>query len=187
MDHDRVFVRAGGSWSDARGSNLLDGGAPFYATYACADGRHVAVGALEPQFHARLLEGLGLTGELSHQHDVAAWPDHRRRIAEVFATRTRDEWAAHFAGTDACVTPVLGLAEAPRDPHLAARGSYVEVGGVAQPGVAPRFSRTPGAVRSGPRHPGEDTRTALATWGVAADEVTRLLDDGVLAESAGRS
>jgi alpha-methylacyl-CoA racemase len=172
---------AAGSWTDRREANLLDGGAPFYATYACADGRHVAVGALEPQFHARLIEGLGLAGELSGQHDTAAWPEHRRRMAGVFATRTRDEWAAHFAGTDACVTPVLGLAEAPADPHLAARGSYVEVDGVPQPGVAPRFSRTPGTVRSGPRLPGQDTRTALAAWGVADDEVRRLLDDGVVA------
>ncbi|WP_409330698.1 CaiB/BaiF CoA transferase family protein [Trujillonella humicola] len=173
---------AAGLWQDRREANLLDGGAPFYTTYACADGRHVAVGALEPQFHARLLEGLGLTGRLSAQHDVAAWPQHRAAIAAVFATRSRDEWAAHFAGTDACVTPVLGLGEAPADPHLAARGSYVERDGVAQPGVAPRFSRTPGGVRSGPRSPGQDTRVALAAWGVAADEVQRLLDDGVLAQ-----
>ncbi|WP_304412917.1 CaiB/BaiF CoA-transferase family protein [Blastococcus sp. URHD0036] len=172
---------AAGVWTDRREANVLDGAAPFYTTYACADGRHVAVGAIEPQFHARLLEGLGLTGELSHQHDVAAWPEHRRRLAAVFATRTRDEWAAHFAGSDACVTPVLGLAEAPADPHLAARGSYVDVDGVAQPGVAPRFSRTPGAVRGAPRLPGEDTRSALAAWGVADDEVRRLLDDGVVA------
>ncbi|MGY1744326.1 CaiB/BaiF CoA transferase family protein [Blastococcus sp. SYSU D00695] len=172
---------AAGVWSDRREANLLDGGAPFYTTYACADGRHVAVGALEPQFHARLLEGLGLTGRLGAQHDVAAWPEHRRLMAEVFATRTRDEWAGHFAGTDACVTPVLGLTEAPADPHLAARGTYVEVGGVAQPAPAPRFSRTPGAVRSGPRRSGQDTRAALAAWGVPADEVTRLLDAGVVA------
>ncbi|MGY1742119.1 MULTISPECIES: CaiB/BaiF CoA transferase family protein [unclassified Blastococcus] len=179
------LLRAG-LWTDRREANLLDGGAPFYTTYACADGRHVAVGALEPQFHARLLEGLGLTLP-GGQHDVARWPEHRAAMAAVFATRTRDEWAAHFAGTDACVTPVLGLAEAPADPHLAARGSYVEVGGVAQPGVAPRFSRTPGAVRSGPRLPGQDTRTALAAWGVGSDEVQRLLDDGVLAaDGAGR-
>ena len=175
-----------GLWADRREANLLDGGAPFYTTYACADGRHVAVGALEPQFHAQLLDGLGLTGQLTSQHDVAAWPEHRRRMAEVFATRTREEWAAHFAGTDACVTPVLGLTEAPHDPHLTARQSYVEVGGVAQPGVAPRFSRTPGAVRSGPRLPGEDTRTALAAWGVAEDEVARLLAEGVLAEARDR-
>ncbi len=175
-----------GLWTDRREANLLDGGAPFYTTYACSDGRHVAVGALEPQFHARLLEGLGLTGRLGAQHDVAAWPEHRRLMAEVFATRTRDEWAASFAGTDACVTPVLSLAEAPHDPHLAARQSYVEADGVVQPGPAPRFSRTPGAVRSAPRGPGQDTRTALAAWGVEAGEVQRLLDGGVLAEDATR-
>ncbi|SEO45715.1 CaiB/BaiF CoA transferase family protein [Trujillonella endophytica] len=175
---------AAGAWSDRREANLLDGGAPFYTTYACADGGHVAVGAIEPQFHARLLEGLGLTGRLDGaQNDVARWPEHRAALAAVFATRTRDEWTAHFAGTDACVTPVLGLAEAPRDPHLAARGSYVEIDGVAQPGTAPRFSRTPGAVRGGPRRPGQDTRAALTAWGIDADEVARLLDAGVLAES----
>ncbi len=172
-----------GLWRDRREANLLDGGAPFYTTYACADGRFVAVGALEPQFHARLLEGLGLTGRLGAQHDVAAWPEHRRVMAEVFATRTRDDWAAHFAGTDACVTPVLGLTEAPHDPHLAARRSYVEVDGVAQPGLAPRFSRTPGAVRSGPRLPGEDTRAALTAWGIADDEVQRLLAGGVVTQA----
>jgi alpha-methylacyl-CoA racemase len=175
---------AAGLWQDRRQANLLDGGAPFYTTYACADGRHVAVGALEPKFHAQLLDGVGLTGRLAGgQYDVDAWPEHRRALAAAFATRTRDEWAAAFAGTDACVTPVLGLAEAPRDPHLAARETFVERDGVAQPGVAPRFSRTPGAVRSGPRLPGQDTRTALAAWGFAAGEVQRLLDAGVLAEA----
>jgi alpha-methylacyl-CoA racemase len=175
---------AAGLWQDRRQANLLDGGAPFYTTYACADGRHVAVGALEPTFHAQLLDGLGLTGRLAgEQYDVAVWPEHRRALAAAFATRTRDEWAAAFAGTDACVTPVLGLTEAPRDRHLAARKTFVERDGVAQPGVAPRFSRTPGAVRSGPRLPGQDTRTALAAWGFAAGEVQRLLDAGVLAEA----
>src|SRR3954453_3454463 len=103
-----------GRWVDRRESNLLDGGAPFYDTYPCADGRHVAVGALEPQFYAELLAGLGLPGGLpGRHHDVAHWPEHRRRIGEVLATRTRDEWTAVFEGTDACVTPVLGLTEAP--------------------------------------------------------------------------
>jgi alpha-methylacyl-CoA racemase len=174
-----------GLWQDRRAGNLLDGGAPFYDTYACADGEHVAVGALEPQFYAALLEGLGLTGALpGGQYDVAHWSEHRRRFAEVFATRTRDEWAAAFAGTDACVTPVLSLREAPAAPHLVARGTFVDVDGVPQPGPAPRFSRTPGAVRGAQRLPGADTRAVLADCGFTADEVDRLLADGAVAEAA---
>jgi alpha-methylacyl-CoA racemase len=172
-----------GLWQDRRAANLLDGGAPFYDTYACADGRHVAVGALEPQFYAAFVEGLGLTGALpGAQYDVGQWPEHRRLFAEAFATRPRDEWAALFAGTDACVTPVLGLTEAPAHPHLAARGTFVERDGVAQPAPAPRFSRTPGAVRGAPPRPGADTRSVLAAWGFGDDEVSRLLAAGAVSE-----
>ena len=172
---------AAGLWQDRRASNLLDTGAPFYDTYACSDGKHVAVGAIEPQFYAVLLDGLGLTGALpGGQHDVSAWPEHRRRIAEVIATRTRDEWAAVFEDTDACLTPVLSLREAPLHPHMSARGTFVEEGGVVQPGPAPRFSRTPGAVRSGPRLPGQDTRAVLAAWGFSAEELPQLFADGVI-------
>jgi len=177
-----------GLWRDRRASNLLDGAAPFYDTYPCADGRHVAVGALEPQFYAALLDGLGLTGELpGGQHDVAHWPEHRRRIADVLATRTRDEWTAVFEGTDACLTPVLGLAEAPEHPHLAARGTFVEQGGGVQPGPAPRFSRTPGAVRSRPRRPGQDTLAALGEWGFPAEELARLQEAGAIAQAEGET
>ena len=173
-----------GLWQDRRAANLLDGGAPFYDTYACADGRHVAVGALEPQFYAAFLEGLGLTGALpGGQYDLASWPEHRRRFAEAFATRTRDEWAETFAGTDACVTPVLGLREAPVHPHLAARGTFVEQDGGRQPGPAPRFSRTPGAVRGPARRPGADTTAVLTEWGFSADEVRALLTSGAVAEA----
>ena len=173
-----------GLWQDRRASNLLDGGAPFYDTYPCADGRHVAVGALEPQFYAALLEGLGLTGELpGRQHDVEHWPEHRRRIAEVLATRTRDEWTAVFEGSDACLTPVLGLTEAPAHPHLAARGTFVEQDGRMQPGPAPRFSRTPGAVRGRPRLPGQDTLAALGEWGFSAEELERLCQAGAIAQT----
>ena len=173
-----------GLWQDRRAANLLDGGAPFYDTYACADGRHVAVGALEPQFYAAFLDGLGLTDALpGRQYDVAHWPEHRRRFAETFETLPRDEWAAVFAGTDACVTPVLGLTEAPTHPHLAARGTFVERDGVSQPAPAPRFSRTPGAVRGAPRQAGADTRAVLAAWGFADDEITRLLEAGAVSGS----
>ena len=172
-----------GLWQDRRAANLLDGGAPFYDTYECADGRHVAVGALEPQFYAAFLEGLGLTGALpGGQYDVANWPEHRRRFAEAFATKPREEWAALFVDTDACVTPVLGLREAPSHPHLAARGTFVERDGGSQPAPAPRFSRTPGAVRGAPRTGGADTRQVLAAWGFADDEVARLFEAGAVSE-----
>lgn len=173
-----------GLWQDRRASNLLDGGAPFYDTYACADGGHVAVGALEPQFYAAFVEGLGLTDALpGGQYDLAHWPEHRRRFTEAFATRPRDEWAAVFAGTDACVTPVLGMREAPSHPHLAARGTFVEQGGITQPGPAPRFSRTPGAVRDRARRVGQDTREVLTAWGFSTEEVAGLLADGAVAEA----
>jgi alpha-methylacyl-CoA racemase len=173
-----------GLWQDRRAANLLDGGAPFYATYRCADGGHMAVGALEPQFYAAFLEGLGLTGRLpGGQHDVAQWPAHRARFAEVFGSRTRDEWTAVFEGTDACVTPVLGLREAPTHPHLAVRGTFVERDGHPQPGPAPRFSRTPAAVRNAPRVPGQDTREALRAWGFGDDEVADLLAAGAVVQA----
>jgi alpha-methylacyl-CoA racemase len=176
-----------GVWQDRRAANLLDGGAPFYDTYPCADGGHVAIGALEPQFYAQLLEGLGLTGKLPrHQHDVAQWPEHRRLIGEVLLTRTRDEWAAAFEGTDACLTPVLGLDEAPRHPHLAARGTFVDAGGRPTPAPAPRFSRTPGAVRSAPRTAGEDTLEALGAWGFSTDELGRLAGSGAISQAGRR-
>jgi alpha-methylacyl-CoA racemase len=172
---------AAGRWVDRREANLLDGGAPFYTTYECADGRHVAVGAIEPQFHAQLL---GLTGQLpGGQHEQERWPEQRRIIAERIATRTRDDWAAVFAGTDACVTPVLGLTEAAQHPHMAARGTFSDVGGTPQPNPAPRFSRTPGAVRGAPRRVGEDTVEALAAWGFSPAELTELLETGAVLQA----
>ena len=135
--------RGAGVWSDTPTTNLLDGGAPFYGTYRCADGGHVAVGAIEPQFYAELIVGLGLSeSELPAQHDPAGWPTLREQLTTAFASRTRDEWAKIFADTDACVTPVLDWAEAAEHPHLAARGTVVEFDGVAQAGIAPRFSRS---------------------------------------------
>ncbi|MFW3168631.1 CaiB/BaiF CoA transferase family protein [Geodermatophilus sp. CPCC 206100] len=175
---------AAGLWQDRRAANLLDGAAPFYGTYACADGRHVAVGAIEPQFFARFLDGLGVAeGFPGGQDDVARWPEQRARIAAAIATRTRDEWAEVFAGTDACVTPVLGLTEAPHHPHLAARGTFAAGDGHPQPGPAPRFSRTPAAVRGAPRAPGQDTRAVLREWGFAAGEVAALEDDGAVVQA----
>jgi alpha-methylacyl-CoA racemase len=144
-------LRALGRWTDARQDNLLDGGAPFYGTYACRDGRYVSVGPIEPQFYALLREQLQLTDPIfDRQNDKAAWPEQRSRLGQVFATRTRDEWAALFADGDACVAPVLTLAEAPRHHHLAARQTFVMRDGVVQPAPAPRFSRTPAAIQRSP-------------------------------------
>ncbi len=133
---------ARGLWSEARGANLLDGGAPFYRCYGCRDGRFVAVGALEPQFYAALIGGLGLEADAAPQFDIAGWPGLHARFEAIFARRDRDDWAAHFEGTDACVTPVLTLAEAARHPHNVARGTFVEQG-VIQAAPAPRFGGTP--------------------------------------------
>jgi alpha-methylacyl-CoA racemase len=153
-----------GQWADARKANLLDGGAPHYDTYACADGRHVAVGPLEPQFYAQLLAGLGLDPEaLPAQDDTGGWPTLRARFAESFLSRTRDEWVSVFEGTDACVTPVLALAEVADHPHLAARGTVVAPDGVPQAAPAPRFSRTPATLPGPPLGP-EDVEGVLADW-----------------------
>jgi alpha-methylacyl-CoA racemase len=136
-------LRQSGLWSEVPGTNLLDSGAPFYEVYETADGRHVAVGALEPQFHARLLTLLGIPAAEMVQFDRARWPEHKRRLGDIFRTRTRDQWAQLFEGEDACVTPVLGLHEAATHPHAAARHGYVSVGERTRPAPAPRFSRTP--------------------------------------------
>jgi alpha-methylacyl-CoA racemase len=175
-----------GLWRDERQANLLDGGAPFYDTYRCADGRYVAVGALEPQFYAALIDGLGLAGTLAaaDQYDRGSWPVQRDAFSRVFATRTRDDWAAHFAATDGCVAPVLSLAEAPAHPHLADRGTFVTLAGVVQPRAAPRFSRTPGR---DPTPGGANPESALLAWGLSADEVRAALEDGELGGGHGSS
>lgn len=156
-----------GVWTDRRGRNLLDTGAPFYDVYRCADGQFLAVGALEEQFYAALLEGLGLTGDetLPRREDPRRWPALRERFSAVFASRTRAEWWQVFEGTDACVAPVWSLVEATEDRHNVERGVFVEVDGVRQPDVAPRFSRTPGAVGRVPR-PGEHGEEIRAELGL---------------------
>jgi alpha-methylacyl-CoA racemase len=167
---------AAGRWRDERGVNLLDSGAPWYDVYRTSDGEWVAVGALEPKFYAELMRLLGLPASEAERYDLAAWPALRERLAAAFATRTRDEWLEVFAGTDACVAPVMSLADAAGHPHLVARQTFVEVDGVRQPAPAPRFSRTPGAIQRPPPPPGEHTREALAEWGV--DDVDGLLESG---------
>jgi alpha-methylacyl-CoA racemase len=174
-------LRATGGWQDQRGVNLLDGGAPFYDTYPTSDGGYVAVGAIEPQFYAALLDGLGLAdAALPGQLDRAGWPELRRRIAEVFATRSREQWAEVFAGTDACVSPVLNLAEAPASPHATARDAFIELAGVTQPAPAPRFGRSAVAEPSAPPRPGADTDTVLAELGLSAGQVADLRASGVV-------
>ncbi len=174
--------RAAGGWVDERGSNLLDGGAPFYDTYACSDGQYVAIGALEPQFWALVVQTLGLQ-DLPEQYDRAGWPELREQLTEVFASRTRDEWAELFEPLDACVSPVLSLGEAAAHPHLAAREAVVDVDGVPQPAPAPRFSRTPGGIGRPASKAGADTRDALQGWGFTQAEVDSLEGDAVVVQS----
>lgn len=172
-----------GAWRNERGANLLDGGAPFYDTYECSDGKYVAVGAQEPQFFALLVETLGLT-DVPKQHDESGWPTMRTQFETAFRSRTRDEWAAAFADVDGCVAPILDLAEAPTGEHLAARGTFVEEFGVTQPAPAPRFSRTPGRIRSAPTAPGADSVEVLQRWGFDQGEIDDLLSDGVVHPAA---
>ncbi|HET7326825.1 MAG TPA: CaiB/BaiF CoA-transferase family protein [Nocardioidaceae bacterium] len=142
-----LAMTASGAWTDQRGANLLDTGAPFYDVYETADGRYVSLGALEPRFYAAFVDRFGVA-DLPDREDPARWPALRAALADRFAQRTQAEWVAEYAGTDACVAPVLTPAEAAKHPHLAARGSYLEWGGVLQPAPAPRFSRTPGKLRT---------------------------------------
>ncbi|MEU3845222.1 CaiB/BaiF CoA-transferase family protein [Streptomyces sp. NPDC028635] len=157
---------AAGGWQDRRGANLLDGGCPFYGTYETADGRYMAVGALEPQFYNAFTDLLGLPEETPARHDVTRWGELREAIAARFKARTQDEWTAVFEGSDACVAPVLSLGEAPRHPHLAARSTFTDHGGITQPAPAPRFSATPATIRSGPAQPGADTADVARDWDV---------------------
>ncbi|MEI7030179.1 CaiB/BaiF CoA-transferase family protein [Streptomyces pratensis] len=159
---------AAGSWQDRRGANLLDGGCPFYGSYATSDGQYMAVGPLEQRFYAEFIELLGLPRTAPDRDDIARWGELRTAVADRFCTRTRAEWTEVFDGSDACVAPVLSLREAPHHPHLAARGTFVEHGGLTQPAPAPRFSNTPASVRSAPARPGADTEAVAADWDVPA-------------------
>ncbi|UIJ62323.1 CoA transferase [Amycolatopsis acidiphila] len=158
-------LRGAGTWNDDRGTNLLDGGAPYYDTYTCADGKHIAVGCLEPQFYTAFLHGLGLHNEnLPAQHDRNGWPTLRTRFTTVIATKTRDQWTHIFDNTDACVTPILTFTEAQQHPHLTARHTLIDIDGITQAAPAPRFSRTPTTTPTPPPTPGTDTQAVLADW-----------------------
>src|SRR6201995_162790 len=158
-------MRAMGMWTDERGTNMLDGGAPYYDTYECADGRYVSVGAIEPQFYAAMLAGLGLdAADLPKQKDRTRWPELRAGFTELFASRDRDHWAKVFADSDACVTPVLAFGEVETEPHVTERNTFYQTGGGLQPLPAPRFSRTvPGQPRP-PGEPGAGTEDVLSDW-----------------------
>ena len=173
---------ATGTYAEERAANLLDGGAPYYELYETSDGRHMTVGALEPQFYDTFVELLGVRDVAPDRYDPAHAEELRKLFAETFAGRTQAEWTALFEGTDACVAPVVKLSEAPEHPHLRARGVFVERDGIVQPQPAPRFSRTHPSLTSPPApQPGSDTRAALAAWGVA--DVDGLIQRGVAVQA----
>ena len=175
-------LRAAGVGDGLRGENVLDSGAHFYEVYETSDGRYVSVAPVEPKFYAELLDRIGFDpGDAPHSMNRADWPGSKARLAALFRTRTRDEWCVILEGTDACFAPVLGMDEAHRHPHNAARGTFVERDGIVQPNAAPRFDRTPGGIRCSPPAPGSGTRTVLADWGFTAAEIDDLAARGVIA------
>jgi alpha-methylacyl-CoA racemase len=174
--------RAAGLWRDDRGTNLLDTGAWFYEVYETADGGYLAVGALEPRFCAQLIRLTGV-GDVPSQFDLSSWPAMKERLAAVFKTRTRAEWCVLLEGSDACVTPVLGMGEAPEDAHNQARGTFTSVAGVVQPAPAPRFSRTPGTIGRPPPHAGQHTDEVLGDWGFARSDIDALRAGGAIKQT----
>jgi alpha-methylacyl-CoA racemase len=160
-------MRGQGVWSDKRDANLLDGGAHFYDSYECADGKYLSIGAIEPQFYAELLQKLGLSdADLPKRMNPGNWPAYSKVIGERVKTKTREEWTRIFAGGDACVAPILSMTEAWDAPHNVFRETFVTESGLTQPAPAPRFSRTAGKIQGPPPRPGEHSETALADWGV---------------------
>jgi alpha-methylacyl-CoA racemase len=180
--HMMYAMKAQGQWDDVRGTNVLDGAAHFYDTYETADGRHVSIGSIEPQFYRLLVELAGIDPhEFSPQLDRARWPALKRRLADVFKTKSRDEWCRIMEGTDVCFAPVLSMTEAPQHPHNKARGSFLEIAGVTQPAPAPRFSRSTSGTPSAPRPAGSDTPDVLQAIGFNASRIQQLRESGALA------
>ena len=174
-------LRAAGISDGPRGENVLDSGAHFYDVYETSDGRYISIAPVEPKFYAELLDRIGLEpDDAPHSANRADWPASKARLAALFRTRTRDEWRDILEGTDACFAPVLGMDEAHRHPHNAARGTFVERDGIVQPNAAPRFDRTPGAIRCSPPAPGSGTGAVLADWGFTSDEIDVLAARGVI-------
>jgi alpha-methylacyl-CoA racemase len=164
-----------GIWADERGTNMLDTGAHFYDTYETSDGKYVSIGSIEPQFYAELLRLTGIDPEsLPKQMDKSQWPALKERFAEVFRTKTRDEWCELMEHTDVCFAPVLAMDEAPSHPHIAERETFTEVAGLVQPAPVPRFSRTPGSIERPPPHAGQHTDEALEAWGISPDRIAAL-------------
>jgi alpha-methylacyl-CoA racemase len=168
-----------------RGNGMLDTGAPFYDAYRCADGEYVSVGSIEPQFYAELLRLTGLTddADFAAQMDKSRWPERKARLAEIFASKTRDEWCALMEHTDVCFAPVLTLSEAAAHPHNVARQTFVEVAGITQPGPSPRFSRTTVAIERPPAHCGQHSRDVLADAGFAATDIEKLVETGAVKQA----
>lgn len=172
------------AWSEQRGTNLLDGGRPWYDSYETSDGRYVSLGPIEDKFYREFLRRVGLDAEdLPAQNDPAGWPRLRERFAAAFRQRTRDEWCELLEGTDACFAPVLSILEAPEHPHNLARGAFIEVDGVSQPAPAPRFSRTRAEVKGPGSRAGENTLTALVDWGLSVAEVDALISAGAAVQA----
>jgi alpha-methylacyl-CoA racemase len=175
-------IRASGVWSEHRGDNILDTGAHYYDVYETKDGQYVSIGSIEPKFYEELLTLSGLKNEeLPRQNDRTKWPAMKDRVRALFKTKTRDEWCKIMEGSDVCFAPVLSMDEAPNHPHNRHRGTFVESGGIRQPGPAPRFSRTPSAIQRPPARPGEHTEEALSDWGFSASELARLRECGAIA------
>jgi alpha-methylacyl-CoA racemase len=174
-------MKAAGVWTDDRRSNLLDGGAHFYDTYRCSDGKWISIGSIEPQFYALLLEKTGISDpDFKSQMDRTLWPSLNERLAEVIATKSRDEWCEIMEGTDVCFAPVLTIDEAPLHKHNVARQTFVEIEGVVQPAPAPRFSATPGAVAGPPPAIGGDTAAVLSEWGFSDANIDSLQSSGAI-------
>lgn len=172
----------GGGWArEQRAANLLDGGMPYYEIYETADGKHMSVGALEPQFYAEMIRLLGIEDTVPDRNDFSRLGELKQVLIDTFKQRTQAEWTEVFAGSDACVAPILPLTEAATHPHLAAREVYVERDGLLQPAPAPRFSRTRATLTTGPSEPGGSTRAVLEAWGVS--DVDQLLESGAAVQA----
>ncbi len=178
-------MKAAGAWSARRGSNLLDGAAPFYDTYECADGKYIAIGSVEPQFYAQLIDCLGLAGPaFTQQMDRRHWPEMKQQVAAAVATRSRAEWVEAMEGTDICFAPVLDMDEAPAHAHNVARRSFVQIDGVTQPAPAPRFSRTVPEVRHAPGQGATTVAAQLARWAASADAAAEVDGAAVAIDTA---
>jgi alpha-methylacyl-CoA racemase len=174
-------LRAGGLWQDARGSNLLDGAAPFYRTYGTKDGRSIVVCAIEQRFYRALLEALDTDQiDAADQFNTQKWPEHIAHFEKLFAQKTRDECCELFDGTDSCVTPVLTMSEAQAHPQNESRSTYVDIAGISQPGPAPRFSRTQSEIAGPPEEPGQRTIEVLSDWGLPESQISELINAGIV-------